>query len=63
MKNGNQQNPEFRQYQENIKRTEKRMANGGYEKSSKKSKSMGNSRRSVEELIEDRRLREELDFV
>ena len=63
MSNGNQQNPEFRNYDENIKRTEKRMAAGGYESPSKKSKTMGNSRRSVEELIEDRRLRKELEFV
>ena len=38
MKNGNQQNPEFRNYDENIKRTEKRMVSGGYETPSKKSK-------------------------
>ena len=63
MKNGNQQNPEFRQYQENIKRKEKRIANGGYETPSKKSKTMGNSRRSVEELIEAKELREELGFL
>ena len=59
MSNGNQQNPEFRNYDENIKRTEKRMAAGGYESPSKKSKIMGNSRRSVEELIEDRRFKQE----
>ena len=62
MKNGNQQNPELRNYDENIKRTEKRIAAGGYESPSKKSKIMGNSRRSVEDLIEDRELREELEF-
>ena len=63
MKNGNQQNPAYRQYQENIKRTEKIMASGGYDKPNKRSKSMGESRRSVEDLIDDRRLREELEFV
>ena len=56
MNKGNQQNPAFRQYQENIKRTERIMANGGYDKPNKKSKSMGDSRRSVEVLIEQRNL-------
>ena len=60
MNKGNQQNPEFRNYNETIKRTEKRMASGGYETPSKKSKKMGNSRRSVEELIEDREFKLEL---
>ena len=59
---GNQQNPVFRNYSEIIKRTEKRMAAGGYETPPKKSKAMGESRRRVEELIEQRRLREELEL-
>ena len=63
MNKGNQQNPAFRQYAEKIKATEKKMANGGYEKPSKRTKSMGNSRRSVEELIEAKELREELEFL
>ena len=54
MNNGNQQNPAFRQYLENIKATENKMRNGGYMKANKKSISMGESRRSVEELIEQR---------
>ena len=63
MKNGNQQNPDFRNYDEVIARTKNKIASGGYETPSKKSKIMGNSRRRVEDLIEDRRLRKELEFV
>ena len=63
MKNGNQQNPAFRQYEENIKATEKKLQNGGYMKSSKVSRDMGESRRMVEELIEAKELREELELL
>lgn len=57
-----QLNPHFRQYKEKIAETEKKMKNGGYQKTAKKTRELGESKRRVDDYIDQRRLEKELFF-